>query len=168
VAIVQKNGEKWTSTPLVATPFEERGAIFSPSGRWIVYVSNKTGQNDVFARPYPGPGPEVTISAGGGQEPVWAPSGKELFYRHGGTLLSVRIDETPSSLTVSAPARAFEDPYRLDTGGASGGMANYDIAPDGKRFVMIEEPKASSTPQALKFNVILNWTEELKARVPTK
>ena len=47
-------------------------------------------------------------------------------------------------------------------------MANYDIAPDGKRFVMIEEPKSSSTPQALKFTVVLNWFEELKARAPTK
>jgi len=169
VAIVQKNGDKWTSTPFIATPFEERGAVFSPSGRWLAYVSNKTGQNDVFARPYPGPGAEVTISAGGGQEPVWAPSGKELFYRHDGKLVSVRIDETPTTLTVSAPARVFDDVYRLDTGGASGGMANYDISPDGKRFVMIEEPKAGSAArETLKFTVVLNWIEELKARVPTK
>ncbi len=104
VAIVQKNGDKWTSTPFIATPFEERGALFSPSGRWLAYVSNKTGRMTCLPVPYRGPGSEVAISAGGGQEPVWAPSGKELFYRHGGTLLSVRIDETPSSLVQVANA----------------------------------------------------------------
>ena len=170
VAVLQINDEKRAPTPVVATPFEERGAIFSPNGRWIAYVSNKTGQNDIFARPYPGPGAEVTVSAGGGQEPAWGPSGKELFYRHDGKMLVVRIDETAAALTVGAPTRVFEDPYRLDTGGANGGMANYDIAPDGKRFVMVEEPKTSNsaTGQPVRLNVVLNWVDELKRRVPTK
>jgi serine/threonine-protein kinase len=155
-------------TPLVATPFEERGAIFSPDGRWIAYVSNKSGQNDIYARPYPGPGTEITISVGGGQEPVWAPSGKELFYRHGGSLFAVRVDATASSLTVGTPTRLFEDPYRLDTGGAAGGMANYDIAPDGRHFVMIEEPKSTSAATQATLNVVVNWFEELKRRAPAK
>src|SRR5439155_939056 len=144
VVMLQMDGGKHTPTPFVATPFEERGAIFSPDGHWIAYVSNKSGQNDIYARPYPGPGSEITISVGGGQEPVWAPSGKELFYRHGGSLFAVRIDATPASLTVGTPSRLFEDRYRLDTGGAAGGVANYDIAPDGKHFVMIAEPKPVS------------------------
>jgi Tol biopolymer transport system component len=152
--------------PFVATPFEERGAIFSPDGRWIAYVSNKTGQNDVFARPYPGPGAEITVSVGGGQEPVWGPSGKELFYRHGGALQVVRIDSTPSELKIGAPTRVFDDPFRLDTGGAQGGMANYDIAPDGKRFVMVEEPRSQSLGTAARLNVVLNWFDDLKRRVP--
>ena len=138
------DGDKRTTTPFVETPFEERGAIFSPDGRWVAYVSNKSGQNDVFARPFPGPGGEVTISVGGGQEPVWAPSGRELFYRHDGKLLAVRIDQTASSLTVGAPSRVFDDPYRLDTGGASGGVANYDVSPNGQRFVMVEEPRSAN------------------------
>ena len=170
LAMLDMTADKKTATPFVATPFEERGAIFSPDGRWIAYVSNKTGQNDIFARPYPGPGAEITISAGGGQEPVWAPSGKELFYRHDGKMLVVRIDETASSLTVGAPARLFDDSFRLDTGGANGGMANYDIAPDGKRFVMIEEPKATNSQgnQLVRVNVVLNWIDDLKRRVPTQ
>jgi Tol biopolymer transport system component len=164
------DGDKRTPVPFVETPFEERGAIFSPDGRWVAYVSNKSGQNDIYARPYPGPGGEVTISVGGGQEPVWAPSGKELFYRHDGKLLVVRIDETAASLTVGSPTRVFDDPYRLDTGGAAGGVANYDISPDGKRFVMVEEPRpaGSAASQPVRLNVILNWLEELKRRVPNR
>ena len=163
------DGDKRTITPFVETPFEERGAIFSPDGRWVAYVSNKSGQNDVFARPFPGPGGEVTISVGGGQEPVWAPSGRELFYRHDGKLLTVRIDQTASSLTVGAPTRVFDDPYRLDTGGASGGVANYDISPNGQRFVMVEEPRSANDAaiRTVRLQVILNWFEELKRRAPT-
>jgi len=162
--MLHRDGDKWTPAPFVETPFEERGALFSPDGRWVAYVSNKSGQNDIYARPYPGPGGEVTISVGGGQEPVWAPSGRELFYRHDGKLLVVRIDETASSLTVGAPTRVFDDPFRFDTGGAAGGVANYDLSPDGRRFVMVEEPP----PAAPQIRIVLNWTEELKQREPSR
>jgi len=167
--MMRMDDEKRTLTPFVATPFEERGAIFSPDGRWVAYVSNKSGQNDIFARPFPGPGSEVTISVGGGQEPVWGPSGRELFYRHEGKLLVVKIEETATTLNVGAPTPLFDDPYRLDTGGAQGGMANYDVSPDGKRFVMVEEPRAASgAAQSARLQVILNWFDELKRRAPTQ
>jgi serine/threonine-protein kinase len=165
--ILEIDGDKRTPRPFVATPYEERGAIFSPNGRWIAYVSNKSEQNDVYARPYPGPGAEVTISVGGGQEPVWGPSGRELFYRRGGKLLVVDVDERGASLVVGPPTVVFDDHYRPDSGGAAGGVANYDISPDGKRFVMVEEPKAPA-PAEPRLNVILNWGDELKRRVPRR
>jgi hypothetical protein len=80
--------------------------------------------------------------------------------------VAVSIAESGSSLTVGSPATVFTDPYRLDTGGANGGMANYDVSPDGKQFVMVEEPKAASQTTA-RLQVVLNWFDELKARVPT-
>jgi hypothetical protein len=63
-----------------------------------------------------------------------------------------------SSFTVSVPTRVFHDPYRLDTGGAAGGVANYDISPDGRRFVMVEEPRASNSgaPATSQIRVVLN------------
>jgi hypothetical protein len=169
VWILHVDGDKRTPTPFVETPFEELGGIFSPDGRWVAYVSNKSGQNNIYARPYPGPGAEVTISVGGGQEPVWAPSGRELFYRHDGKLLSAMIDERGETLTVGAPTRLFDDPYALARGGG-GGVANYDVSPDGTRFVMVEEPRSTNgdAAEGMKLNVVLNWTEELRARVPTK
>jgi len=108
----------------------------------------------------------VTISVGGGQEPVWGPTGRELFYRHGGALQAVRIEATASELKVGAPTKVFDDPFRLDTSSASGGVANYDIAPDGKRFVLVEEPKAAGATTT-KLNVVLNWGDELKRRGPS-
>jgi serine/threonine-protein kinase len=168
--MLRVDGDKRTPIPFVETPFEERGAIFSPDGRWVAYVSDKSGQNDIYARPYPGPGGEVTISVGGGQEPVWAPLGRELFYRHDRKLMAVRIEERGPSLTVGAPTRVFDDLYRLDRAGSQGGVANYDLAPDGQRFVMVEEPKPTSggASQTVRLQVMLNWIDELKRRVPTK
>jgi eukaryotic-like serine/threonine-protein kinase len=162
--------DKRTPTPLIETPFEERGAIFSPDGRWIAYVSNKSGQNDVYARPYPGPGDELTISVGGGQEPVWAPSGRQLFYRHDGKVMTVPVTPNVSSLRVDAARPVFDDPYLLDTSGAAGGVANYDISPDGRHFVMVEQTpvEGRAAGEAMPLQVILNWTEELKRRVPTR
>jgi hypothetical protein len=62
----------------------------------------------------------------------------------------------------------FDDPYRPDTGGARGAVANYDISPDGKRFVMVEEPQEASASGPARIHVILNWLDELKRRVPTR
>jgi hypothetical protein len=90
-----------------------------------------------------------------------------LFYRHDSKLLVVRIDETAASLNVGAPVVVFDDPYRLDTGGAQGGKANYDISPAGKWFVMVEEPRASAAAEPAQLSVVLNWFDELKRRVPT-
>ena len=66
---------------------------------------------------------------------------------------------------LGAPAKVFGDPFHFDTGGAAGGMANCDIAPDGKRFVMVEEPKAPAAATT-RLNVVLNRGDELKRRVP--
>jgi len=162
------DGGKPTTTPFIETPFQETGAIFSPNDHWVAYVSNKSGQNDVYARPYPGPGEEVTISVGGGQEPVWAPSGRELFYRHEGRLLVVPIEERGTSLVVGTAKGVFDDPYRLDTGGAQGGVANYDVAPDGQHFVMVEEPKPPNATGPDRINAVVNWLDEVKARALSK
>src|SRR5262249_35630 len=149
--------------------FQEIGPIFSSDGRWVAYVSNKSGQDEIYARPYPGPGNEVTISVGGGKEPVWAPSGRELFYRHDGKLLAVTIGKSAALLAVSAPARLFGGPYRPDAGGTAGGVANYDLSPDGQHFVMVEELKSESRAQRVTgLQVIFNWFTELKQRVPTR
>jgi Tol biopolymer transport system component len=152
--------------PFLATPFEESSPRFSPNGSWVAYVSNKGIQNEVFARPFPGPGPEVTISVGGGSEPVWSPSGGQLYYRSASDLMAVSIDLTSGSLAVGAPRRLFEDTYVSDQ--ANVGMANYDIAPDGDRLVMVEEVVPEAAPQAAanRLHIVLNWFEELRARVP--
>ena len=155
--------------PYVVTPFTESGGIFSPDGQWVAYVSDKAGENGVYARPFPGPGTEITVSVGFGQEPVWGPSGSdELFYRTAEELMVVSVDLTSPTLSVGKPARVIADLFRRDTGSTLGGMANYDIAPDGQSFVMVENRSPGEGPgdQPLLY-VVLNWFEELRERVPT-
>jgi serine/threonine-protein kinase len=168
LGMLRADGDRWIATPFVGTPFDERGAIFSPNGRWVAYVSNKSGMDDIYARPFPGPGAEVTISVGGGKEPLWAPSGRELFYRRDRTLMVVRIEGRGGSLVVSAPTLVFDDPYQPDAGYSQGGVANYDIAPDGTRFVMVEVPQETAAAEITRIEVVLNWLDELKRRVPSR
>jgi len=160
------DGDTLTPEPFVETPFMERGAIFSPNGRWVAYVSDKSGQNDVYARPFPGPGVEITISVQGGQEPVWAPSGSALYYRNGDELLVVSVEDTGSSLSVGTPRHVLDDRFMRDTGGSQGGVANYDIAPNGEAFVMVEDASTGgSVLLSPQLYVVTNWFEELRQRV---
>ena len=66
-------------TPILATPFTEYGATFSPDGRWIAYASRESGIDEVYVRPYSGPGSKMTISTEGGRSPLWSAYGTELF-----------------------------------------------------------------------------------------
>ena len=146
----------------LATPFQERGVSFSPDGQWIAYVSDESGQNEVYVRPYPGPGGQVIISTGGGEEAVWGPDGSELFYRNGDQVMIVQVS-TGQTWSAETPAPLFAVPYVLDNAAGGGGNPNYDISPEGDQFIFVER---ESPAEATQVTVILNWSEELKARVP--
>ena len=111
----------------LVTPFQERGATFSPNGRWLAYVSDKSGQNEVYVRPYPGPGDEFIISVGGGQEPVWSPDGQELYYRRGQQMLAVPV-ETDPTFVPGTEESLFEGDYDADSMGVRE-VPFYDISP---------------------------------------
>jgi serine/threonine-protein kinase len=153
--------------PFLATPYDDSAGMFSPDGHWLAFVSNKSGQSEVYVRPYPLAGTqEYTISAGGGTEPLWAPSGRELIYRHGNDVMSVPITVSAASLIAAPPVRLFTGGFAFDVS-VTQTMANYDIAGDGKRLLMLKAASGANqtTPP---INVVINWAEELKARVPTK
>ena len=141
--------------PFVLTAFDEWSPAFSPDGRWLAYCSNETGRNEVYVQPYPGPGGKWPISTDGGTEPAWSPSGKELFYRRGEQLISVAVQPVPD-FTATAGRVLFEAPYETIVGGR-----NYDVTPDGQRFVMIRRD-ASDVPQ--RFHVTTGWFDELASR----
>jgi serine/threonine-protein kinase len=152
-------GAKSDPKPVVSTPAFEGGAQFSPDGRWIAYVSNESGRFEVYLRPYPGPDRRIPVSTQGGTQPVWNPSGKELFYRDGSRMFVVDVSTTPE-LTLSKPRLLFDQNYGF---GAGLTIATYDVSPDGQRFVMI---KGDSTFGRL--SVVLNWAEELKRLAPVR
>jgi serine/threonine-protein kinase len=143
------------------TPFSELAAKFSPNGNHIAYESSESGRLEIYVRPFPGPGGKTQISSEGGTEPVWSRDGKELFYRQSDKLMAVDV-HTESTFTAGVPRKLFEGHYAPSSVGGAG----YDVSPDGTRFLMVQsnEPEQAST----QINVVLNWTEELKQRVPVR
>jgi serine/threonine protein kinase/Tol biopolymer transport system component len=151
-------GEKPTRRPWLRTPFNERAARFSPDGRWLAYVSNESGRDEVYVQPFPGPGGKWQVSVSGGSEPVWSRDGNEIFFRSGRQMMAVRVTHA-ASFSAEGPRVLFEGPF-VPT---RRGEAAYDVSPDGRRFVMVRRDE-QSVPTHL--NVVLNFSEELRRRVP--
>ena len=97
--------------PFLLTPFDERTPRFSPDGKWLAYVSDESGRNDVYVQPYPGPGPKWLVSTDGGSDPVWSSDGRELFYRHGDQMMTVAI--APMGDFSRPPAAAVRSAFRF-------------------------------------------------------
>ncbi len=147
--------------PFLETPFNELSAAFSPDGRWIAYHSDESGRHEVYARAYPGPGGKWQISTHGGLHAVWSPDGHEIFYRTDDKKVMVVPLQLTPELSAGKPKMLFEDRF------AWWGFTdrNYDITPDGQRFVMVEDAEEESAPTEIV--VVLKWFEELKRLVPT-
>ena len=115
----------------------------SPDGRWLAFVSDKSGASEVYVRPLKGTGDDIRISSSGGTAPVWAPDGREIFYRGSNGRYPVLI---AASLSMS-PKFEVEDWSALFPVGEiaeATTQANYDVAPDGRTFVMVRVAPSSS------------------------
>jgi serine/threonine-protein kinase len=149
-----------TASPLLATEHDELNAAISKDGKWMAYQSDLQGRMDIWVRPFPDVNAgQVLVSTNGGSEPVWAPSGRELFYLSpDNKIMSVAVT-AGKELVPEAPKILLDAaPYFF------GGVGrNYDISPDGKRFVMVKNA-VTSAPSATPLMFVLNWTTEL-ARV---
>ncbi len=134
------------------TNFSEDNAQFSPNGNWIAYTSDESGRQEVYLRPFPGPGGKTQISREGGTGALWAPDGRELFYANGEVMMVVDVVlEEP--LQVSAPRALFEGDFAFER------VGNYDIAPDGQSFVIV---RTSGTNEGRReFRVITNALAEV-------
>jgi Tol biopolymer transport system component len=147
--------------PFLRTPSNESAPRFSPDGHWLAYVSNESGRNEIYVQPYPGPGGKWQISTEGGVEPLWNSNGRELFYRTGDKMMAVGIDTRPS-FSAGKPRLLFEGKYQPPPFTSP----NYDVTSDGQRFLMLK-PSEAGEAAPTQINVVLNWFEELKRRVPT-
>ncbi len=136
--------------PFLQGSFRYGGGRLSPDGRWLAYESNESGKTEVYVTEFPGPGGKWQISTDGGRSALWAPDGKEMFYRKEKNVMRVAAATSPA-FSPSRPEVLFEGDYE-----------GWDIAPDGKRFLMIKDETAESAPKHL--NVVFNWFEDLKAR----
>jgi serine/threonine-protein kinase len=156
VWLLQLDGR--AAQPFLQASFSEHLPMFSRDGRWLAYQSNESGRSEIYVRPFPGPGPRSQVSTEGGTEPVWNPSGRELFYRNGDKLMAVDVATQPA-FSASTPRLLFEGDYLVDLGNVPG----YDVSLDGQRFLMAIPTAPASDTQ---IHVVLNWFEELKRRVP--
>ena len=143
-------GEERKPWSFLQGPYHEAGAMFSPDGRWVAYVSNESGRSQVYVRPFRGPGGKVLISTDGGYYPRWASDGTELFYRSGNQMLAVEVATKPT-FRAHKPRVLFEGQYSRD----------YDVDSDGQRL-MVKEGRSAPT----QLNVVLNWFDELNRLAP--
>jgi serine/threonine-protein kinase len=155
----------------------EFGASFSPDGKWIAYASNAGPDANsppttfaIYLQPYPPTGVKYEISQSGGAWPIWGPNGRELLYR-----LNVTEGNVPklNAVTISTqPVPAFTGEKVLPIQGFLPVINNreYDILPNGRELVMVFPAARSvaTAPATARIHTVLNWTEELKARVPVK
>jgi Tol biopolymer transport system component len=141
--------------PFLVTPFAEDSPMISPDGRWLAYVSDESGNKQVYVRPFPGPGGKWQISTGGGDIPVWSRKAQALFYR---SLEGMMV----SSYTAMGEAFAASRPSLW---AEKKNLRSYDLSPDGKRFATVQA-EASEQKGPANVTFLLNFFDELRRRAP--
>ncbi len=156
--------------PLLQGSYRESQPKISPDGRWMAYTSDESRRNEVYVRSFPDMNSRWQVSADGGDSPLWSPDGRELFYRNGDAVMAISVRTEPTFSIAGMPQILFRGTYVQAT--ALEGTP-WDISPDGKRFLMMK-PAAPTTSEPAaaaprpKINIVINWFEELKQRVPVK
>jgi Tol biopolymer transport system component len=138
---------------LIVAPFDQTEASVSPDGKWLAYVSDESGQPEVFVQAMNDPNSRAQISSETGHVPHWARSGNELFFLTTDGIMSVKF-APGNTINPGKPVKLFEDKRA---------WSGYDVAADG-RFVVAVEADDKGTGTHL--NVVLHWFEELKQEQP--
>ena len=144
---------------LVAADANERAPDLSPNGRWLVYVSDESGRDEVYVRPFPDTEDRVwKVSQAGGIDPVWANNGRELFYLdRTNQLVSVSVTTDPDFLLGPQVDLFSMSPYGRDPN-----HTHYDVSPDDQRFVMVRTQRSGGGQLV----VVENFFEELRRLAP--
>ena len=166
IGIFTMEGDQSTKL-LFKEKYHEKCPKISPDGRLMAYTSNESGQNEVWIRPFPNVNRgRWMVSKGGGISPLWSPDGKELFYRSNESVMAVTVKMDPN-FNHGTPTELFRGKY-YSFNLLEVEFDQWDMSSDGKRFLMIknEAPTTSSAGNPRKINIVVNWLEELKERVP--
>jgi dipeptidyl aminopeptidase/acylaminoacyl peptidase len=162
VYVLPLRGER-VPEAVAKSKFMKGSGRFSRDGKWIAYCSTESGRAEVYVQSWPGPGPRIQVSSEGGTDPTWSPDGKELVYRNGDRMMTVAVTTQPA-FKASRPQVLWEGHYSHGMGNSCGmpgvASANYDISPDGRRFLMIKDVDQDAV--STRIVVVLNFAEELK------
>ena len=159
----KETGGGFDSVQFLGTPFNQHSAKFSPRGRFVAYVSDQWGQDQVYVRPFTEGEGQWQVSTQGGGQPNWSRDGKELIYLEGDTLMAVQVSTSPS-FTTAATIRLFQD--RGLIGADANVISNYlsyDVSADGDRFVLVETIE-NEEAKAPSIHVVENWFSEFRDR----
>ena len=146
--------------PFHQNGFDEKAASFSPDGHYLAYASDQSGRFEIYVTPYPGPGAVTQVSPDGGTNPLWSRDGRELFYQNKMKMMAVKIATQPG-LSIGVA----EELFRTDINPAYRRVFDreYDVTPDGKRFVMLAPVAPTVSPPPI--HVIVHFSEELQRLV---
>jgi serine/threonine-protein kinase len=140
----------------VRIPGTQRGARFSPDGRWVAFESTESGTNEVWVRPWPAMDARYRISTGGGFEPLWSSDSQTLFYRYRDQVMEVPKTARDGAIEQTPPRLLFTGNF--DVNGA--GDQSWDIGPDGQ-FLMMRPVQ----DKRIDIRVALNWIADVRARL---
>ncbi len=142
-----------TDRVIAATPATESRPRVSPDGRWVAYMTDDGGGPQVVVQPISGSGARVQVSVRGGNEPVWAPDGRHLFYRNDGKFIVAEVSGTPTFHVLSR-SDFMNDTYLP----SAVPHANYDVSPDGKKLLVVEGERQQ-------LMVVHDWAAEERAKL---
>jgi serine/threonine-protein kinase len=177
-SVLGADGSIWKTSPdreskakvLIDAPSTNQfSSSVSPDGHWIAYISAESGQANIYVQPLPPTGAKFQITTGGGLFPMWSPDGKQIFYviNRGpfGDMWSLDVQTKPTftfGKPTSLPIKSFP------MNGGQGNPRGFDIAPDGKQFVIMQVAGEAAAEPSQQILVTLHWFEELKQRTGMK
>ncbi len=155
-----QDGSGWEPHAFLQERSSKAVPKLSPNGRYVAYVSDESGQRQVYVQPFPHGGRKVTVSNNGGHQVRWSRDGKELFYVQGTTLMAVSVS-TEREFSPGLPTEVFEHPGLL----RALNYPAYDVSLDGRKFILSERVGYDATEASkVTIRVVLNWFAEFKDR----
>jgi len=168
IDILRMDGASPEVGPYLRANWNERQGVLSPDGRWLAYVSDESGRNEIYVRAFPDPGAPVLISNGGGVGPSWAPDGSAVYYVGPDSMTRASVSTAQGGLRVHSRTKLFgHSGYEVTTAAffqSLGFPRRYDIDPRGDRFLMVQSLEETFT-LGVPVRVVVNWFDELQQLV---
>ena len=159
------------ATVFLNSPVQETQPAFSPDGRWLAYSAVEAGRSEVFVRPFPGPGGKWQISSGGGQNPTWSRTRRELLFATNipdNRLMSASYTVDGDSFRAEKARLWSEGHFIVRPLTAGSPTRSFDLHPDGARVALAKAPDIDTAAKQDKVVFILNVFDELRRMAPAK